>query len=177
MTSIWLTASESGRPIYEQSGFVAIDEIERWVSCQRARFGPADNLVKDGRQKLVTLDWAAWGEDRASLLQALAARGPVYACGDAVALLQREPELQIVGPWYSSKGCPRSSRLLLQKILTEADPNVELVVDILKSSPVRQLLSATGFSCVGSNALMVLGDAGHVQRDMIVSLASLGSLG
>ena len=177
MTTVWLTASESGRPIYEQSGFVAIDEIERWVSCKRSRFGPADNLVKDGRQKLVTLDWAAWGEDRASLLQALAARGPVYAYGDAVALLQREPELQIVGPWYSSKGCPRSSRLLLQKILAEADPNVELVVDILKSSPVRHLLSATGFSCVGSNALMVLGDAGHVQRDMMVSLASLGSLG
>jgi len=177
MTSVWLTASESGRPIYEKSGFVAIDEIERWVSCKRANFGPADSLVKDGRQNLVALDRAAWGEDRTSLLEALDARGPAYACGDAVALLQREPELQIVGPWYSSKGCPRSNRLLLQKIFAEADPNVELVVDVLKSSPVRQLLVATGFSCVGMNALMMLGETGSVQKEMMVSLASLGSIG
>lgn len=177
MTSIWLTASESGRPIYEKSGFVAIDEIERWVSCKRAHFGSADSLVKDGGQKLVALDRAAWGEDRSALLEALDARGPAYACGDAVALLQREPELQIIGPWYSSTGCPRSNRLLLQKILAEADPNVELVVDVLQSSPIRQLLSATGFSCVGSNALMVQGDTTRVQIKTMVSLASLGSIG
>ena len=177
MTSVWLTASESGRPIYEKSGFVAIDEIERWVSCKRAPSGPADILVKDGGQKLVDLDRAAWGEDRSALLEALDARGEAYACGGAVALLQREPGLQIVGPWYSSTGCPRSNRLLLQKILTEADPNVVLVVDVLKSSPVRQLLSATGFACVGSNVLMAQGDTGHVHREMMVSLASLGSIG
>jgi GNAT superfamily N-acetyltransferase len=177
MTSVWLTASASGRPIYEKSGFVAIDEVERWVSCKRAHFGPADSLVKDGGLKLVALDRVAWGEDRSALLEALDARGEAYACGDAVALLQREPGLQIVGPWYSSKGCPRSSRLLLQKILAEADPNVELVVDVLKSSPVRQLLSATGFSCVGSNALMVQGDTTRIQIKTMASLASLGSIG
>jgi len=177
ITSVWLTASESGRPIYEKSGFIAIDEIERWVSCKRAHLGPADSLVKDGGQKLVAMDRAAWGEDRTSLLEALDARGTAYACGDAVAMLQRQPGLQIVGPWYSSTSCPRSNRLLLQKILAEADPNVELVIDILKSSPVRQLLTATGFSCAGKNALMVLGDACHVRRDMMVSLASLGSIG
>ncbi|MEJ2199141.1 MAG: GNAT family N-acetyltransferase [Desulfuromonadales bacterium] len=81
MTSVWLTASESGRPIYEKSGFVAIDEIERWVSCKRAHLGPADSFLKDGGQKLVALDRAAWGEDRRALLEALDAQGKVYACG------------------------------------------------------------------------------------------------
>jgi len=47
-------------------------------------------------------------------------------------------------------------------------------VDILKSSPVRQLLTATGFSCVGSNALMAQGDTSRVQIKTMVSLASLG---
>ena len=177
MTSVWLTASESGRPIYEKSGFVAIDEIERWVSCKRSHFGPADSLLKDGGQKLVALDRAAWGEDRSALLEALDAQGKAYACGGAAALLQREPGVQIVGPWYSTTGCPRSNRLLLQKILAEADPNVELVVDLLKSSPVRQLLAATGFSCVGNNALMAQGDTTKVKTEMMVSLASLGSIG
>ncbi|MEJ2199140.1 MAG: hypothetical protein P8X54_11325 [Desulfuromonadales bacterium] len=65
----------------------------------------------------------------------------------------------------------------MQKILTEADPNVELVVDLVKSSPVRQLLSANGFSCVGSNALMVQGDTTRIQIKTMASLASLGSIG
>ncbi len=177
LASVWLTASESGRPIYEKSGFVAIDEVERWESCNRAPSGLADRLVKDGEQKLQELDRAAWGEDRTALLEALGATGEAYACGDAVALLQRGPGLQIVGPWYTSTGCMRSNRLLLQKILAEADPNVSLVVDALKSSPVRQLLVATGFACVGSNALMVQGDTTRIQVKTMVSLASLGSVG
>jgi hypothetical protein len=177
MTSVWLTASASGRPIYAKFGFVAIDEIERWVSCERAPFGPVDRLVKDGGQKLAELDRTAWGEDRTALLEALCTQGEAYACGDAVALLQRESGLQIVGPWYSSTGCPRSNRLLLQKILAEADPKVDLVIDILKFSPVRELLAATGFTCVGSNALMAQGDTRQVQIKMMVSLASLGSIG
>src|SRR5512138_3393472 len=29
--TVWLTASESGRPIYERLGFLAIDTVVRWV--------------------------------------------------------------------------------------------------------------------------------------------------
>ena len=177
MTTVWLTASAAGRPIYEKSGFRCIDEIERWVSCKRAPSGPDDRLVADGAQQLRDLDRCAWGEDRTDLLEALGARGQAFVCEGAVALLQREPGLQIVGPWYSSTGCPRANRKLLQKILAAVDPDVEVVVDVLASSPARQLIAAAGFACAGKNLLMVLGDAGHVQREMMVSLASLGSIG
>ena len=177
MQTVWLTASEAGRPIYEKCGFCSIDEIERWVFRKSAQSDPEDRPATDGVQQLRDLDRCAWGEDRAALLNALGVQGQTYACDGATALLQREPELQIIGPWYSATGCPRANRLLLQKILTAADPQVEVVVDVLASSAVRQLLAATGFACTGKNLLMVLGDAGHVRRDMMVSLASLGSIG
>ena len=177
LESVWLTASDMGRPIYEKAGFVLVDVVERWISGMRVPCGPADDPVSDALQQLRAADLAAWGEDRSILLDALCLRGHVFACDDSVALLQHEPGLQIVGPWYSPSGCPRANRLLLQKILTASDPHVEIVVDVLASSPVRQLLAAAGFACAGKNLLMVLGEAGHVRRDMMVSLASLGSIG
>ena len=177
LESVWLTASEMGRPIYEKAGFVIVDSVERWIIGKRAPSGPAEILDNDGEQQLRALDLAAWGEDRSSLLEALCLSGHVFVCDDSVALLQYEPGLQIIGPWYSPSGCPRTNRLLLQKILTGANPHDEIVVDLLASTPIRQLLAAAGFACKGKNLLMVLGDAGHVQRDMMVSLASLGSVG
>lgn len=177
MQTVWLTASAAGRPIYEKCGFRSIDGIERWVLCKRAQSDPDDRPEADDAQQLRDLDRCAWGEDRTTLMESLGVQGQVYACEGAAALLQRGPRLQILGPWYSATGCPRANRLLLQKILAVADPDVEVVVDALASSPVRQLLAATGFACTGRNLLMVLGDAGHVRREMMVSLASLGSIG
>lgn len=177
LESVWLTASEMGRPIYEKSGFVLVDGVERWISGKRVPCGPADRLDNDAESQLRALDLVAWGEDRSALLETLCLQGHVFACDDSAALLQYEPGLQIVGPWYSPSGCPRANRLLLQKILTAADPHVEVVVDVLASSPVRKLLAETGFACTGKNALMMLGDAGHVHKEMMVSLASLGSIG
>ena len=177
MTTVWLTASAAGRPIYEKSGFRCIDEIERWVLCKRAPSEPDDSLMADAGQQLRDLDRCAWGEERTDLLDALGVRGQAFVCEGAAALLQREPGLQIVGPWYSPTGCPRANRKLLQKILAAVDPDVEVVVDVLASSPARQLIAAAGFACAGKNLLMVLGDAGHVQKEMMVSLASLGSIG
>ncbi|MGD9019187.1 MAG: GNAT family N-acetyltransferase [Desulfuromonadales bacterium] len=177
MTTVWLTASAAGRPIYEKSGFRCIDEIERWVLCKRAPSEHDESLMADGGQQLRDLDRCAWGEDRTDLLEALGAHGQAFVCEGAAALLQREPGLQIIGPWYSSTGCQQSNRLLLKKILAESDPNVELVADIFRSSPVTQLLSEAGFSSVGSNALMAQGDTTMVQTKMMVSLASLGSIG
>ena len=177
LETIWLTASEMGRPIYEKSGFVPVDKIERWIIGKRAGCGQADGFENNAEQLLRDQDRAAWGEDRRVLLSTLSGCGQAFACDGSVALLQREPGLQIIGPWYSPSRCPRANRLLLQKILTAADPYVEVVVDALASSPARQLLAAAGFVCVGKNALMVLGDAGPVRKDMMLSLASLGSIG
>jgi len=177
MTSVWLTASKLGQPIYEKAGFVAVDEIERWVLTPGLSQPHTVTTSDENIQLLRAADRAAWGEERTGLLDALLTRGPVVACDDTVALLQQEPGLQMIGPWYSPPQCPRANRKILQDILALAEPNLELIVDVLKSSPVRQLLAAAGFQCTGYNALMVKGSASGVRLDEMVALASLGSIG
>ncbi len=175
--SVWLTASKIGQTLYEKHGFAKVDEVERWVSSKRKPSDPFVDSTTASEASLRKADQRAWGEERQSLLNALVTQGKVFACHDTVALLQQEPGLQIIGPWYSPPQCPRSNRLVLQKILAAAHPKIEIVADMLASSPVRQLLLAAGFNCVGSNALMVKGDASEVDLSMMVSLASLGSVG
>ncbi|MGK2905975.1 MAG: GNAT family N-acetyltransferase [Desulfuromonadales bacterium] len=177
MRSLWLTASQLGLPIYEKSGFTRVDTIERWVSGSRSSGGAARLAAPAAKELLCACDLAAWGEARTPLLESLLELGQAFAVEGSVALLQQEPGLQIIGPWYSRSCCPHANRQLLQQILTAADPCIEIVVDILSSSPLRSLLAAAGFVCSGHNALMVQGDAGDIDSGMMVSLASLGSIG
>jgi len=85
--------------------------------------------------------------------------------------------MQILGPWYSPNLCPRANRRLLQQALAVADPTREIVADLLASSPLRQLLAGAGLSPAGMNLLMVRGSHSAVDLRMLVTLASLGSMG
>ncbi len=85
--------------------------------------------------------------------------------------------MQVIGPWYSPQQCPRANRLVLQQLLAHAEAGINIVADVLASSPVRQLLAAADFTCVGKNALMAKGDTGGIDLTRMVSLASLGSIG
>lgn len=177
LRSIWLTASIMGQPLYEKHGFVTVDEVERWVLLPRDRTSREQAPVAAPETKLREADQSAWGEERRRLLDELMSRGTVFACKGSVALLQHEAGMQVVGPWYSPQQCPRTNRRLLQKIMAAAAPDVELVVDLLASSPVKPLLPAAGFSCVGKNGLMMKGDIAQVDLSGMVALASLGSIG
>ena len=53
----------------------------------------------------------------------------------------------------------------------------ELAVALMGGSPVRTLLSASGFRQTGETVLMVRGEPGTVNFGEIVALASLGSMG
>jgi GNAT superfamily N-acetyltransferase len=177
VSNCWLTASELGRPLYEKLGFVAVDQIERWVSAPprlRAQVVPAP---AGSGKRLLQADKLAWGDSRQVLLEKLAAQGRVFVCDDAVALLQQGTDMQILGPWYSPSLCPRANRQLLQQVLAAADPTLEIVIDLLSSSTLRLLLAAAGFSPVGKNLLMARGSNTAVDLHVQVALASLGSLG
>ena len=177
MSKFWLTASAQGQPLYERSGFVAVDRIERWLSVKRKPSCDEPGSRAVAEQKLRDCDQLAWGEDRKVLLDKLSAHGRIFARDDSVALLQKGADLQIIGPWYSQSSCPRANRQLLQELLAAADPDVEIVVDLLASSPLRQLLAAAGFTRTGAVALMVRGEPHAANLGIMVSLASLGSSG
>ncbi len=176
--SCWLTASEQGRPLYESFGFVGIDQVERWLL--RKRVGEQrtkTSTVFSANEALIAADRAAWGEERTPLLAELTA----YACSfsdQASALcLQNEGDFQVLGPWYSFDLHRRTNRNLLAQALVVADPERDLVADVLVSSPLRSLLDESGFVSLGRSALMVQGDRSSVRLNHIITLASLGSVG
>ncbi len=175
--SVWLTASAAGRPLYERYDFVVVDRIERWVLAARR---PGATVAGQSGVPVALLqraDRAAWGENRSGLITCLRDQAQVFACEDAVALLQHGSDLQIIGPWYTLSGSHDANRQVLQNLLGAADPAIEIVVDVLGSAPIRPLLADAGFTPAGRNDLMVRGAAGHVRLAMMVALASLGSFG
>jgi N-acetylglutamate synthase-like GNAT family acetyltransferase len=174
MTSIWLTASEQGRPLYQQYGFEVVGQIERWV-LPPGRKTDVRAVAGAPLAQLLQADRDAWGEDRSPFLRQLAGKGQLFCCEDALALLQSEKGLQLLGPWYSGSGT--AQRPLLTEIVAAADPARELVVDLFSSSSVQPWLAAAGFVRCGRSPLMARGETSAVQLQRMVSLASLGSVG
>ncbi len=177
VTSIWLTASELGRPIYEKSGFVAVDRIERWVLPAQKGSPATPAVTQVGWDALLAADRRAWGESRRPLLEQFSRQGQILGEGDAVALLQQGSNFQIIGPWYARNICLATNALLLQKLVSATDPRREILIDLIASSPLRPLFAAAGFICSGQNQLMVCGETSSVKLKMLVALASLGSVG
>lgn len=177
LESIWLTASALGRSLYAKHGFVVVDRIERWVLPSGVSRIEAVDVATVSAAALLAADREAWGEQRQVLLEEVVQTGQVFACGGSIALLQREPGLQIVGPWYANTVDSVSSWRLLQAVLDTADADLDVVIDLLVSSPVRSLLPEAGLHKRGENLLMVQGDDSAVARDQMVALASLGSVG
>lgn len=175
--SLWLTASAQGQPLYGRRGFRSVDRVVRWVL---GRSGQSPAGTGGGVEALHAADRQVWGESRQELLESVTREGRIFAHGETVLLLQAGAELQILGPWYSRKFCPRENRRVLTAAL-EAAGTGELVVDALASAPVAALLSAAGFERRGECALMLRGasslrqPAGNLAG--LVALASLGSMG
>ena len=172
--SLWLTASEQGRPLYQRRGFRAVDRVVRWSRAGGTSGGfpppPADAAA------LLAADARTWEESRRDLLTGVANGGGLFCQGQSLLLLQAGADLQILGPWYSREFCPRENRLLLTAALDVAGP-AELVVDLVASAPLAPLLAAAGFERRGECALMVRGPLPAGSLAGLVALASLGSMG
>lgn len=175
VTTLWLTASAQGVPLYQRREFVAVDQIQRWVlrtaGSALENPGPAEPLTR-----LLLEDAAVWGESRNRLLTPLAQGATIFAYGQTLAMLQAGAHRQVLGPWTSFSHCPRENRQLLMAVLAAANQDAELVSDVLVSSPAAGLLAAAGFKPQGRCQLMARGPVA-ARLNSLTALASLGSLG
>jgi len=173
--SVWLTASEMGRPIYERRGFGKIDRIVRWTAKGHG--------VEDGRiafeeevERLVAEDARAWG-GRGALLRGLGKGGEILRCGGASALLQRAGSRRILGPAQIREWRHKDLSGLIDAALKRTPCGEELVLDAPEGAGLSTLLKQRGFSEAGGTALMARGDYFGVDLRGVLTLATLGSIG
>jgi len=172
--TLWLTASELGRPLYLQRGFLIVGGVTRWQ-----RWGESESLPAIPPEQ-ANPDWAdalVWGAPRRQLLDFLGARGTWLVAGSTVALLQHGDSLQILGPWVSLSTWRGGAGLILEQACRHVPPGVEMFIDMLDGTPLADLPQAHGFVPVGHNLLMARGPVDPAQLRRLISLASLGSFG
>lgn len=171
-STLWLTASAQGAPLYAARGFHSVGKVERWVRREGGR-GEKGQLAAGIHGAGV--DATIWGDDRSNLLRQLESAGIWLQQGESLALLQQGDDFQIIGPWYGSTQ-PQDDASLLDRLVAAAAPPQELVIDLVADSGRQSLLTAAGFTPGGSSELMVAGPP-QVQWARLLALATLGSCG
>ncbi|RII27025.1 MAG: N-acetyltransferase [Geobacter sp.] len=171
VTTVWLTASPAGRPIYERFGFRSCDRIRRWEysgsAAEQAAPRPETGSVWQ------EIDSLGWGDTRKELLAYAAAGGSVIGGEQGFLMLQRLGNGHQIGPFGALNG--ETAEGLLVKALATGG---RLVLDVPASNRIaeRQLVTH-GFKAVGEVELMYAGQPPEYHPEHIFGLASLGSIG
>ncbi len=174
--TVWLTASDEGRRLYESHGFLPIDTIVRWRIYGVAT--PAKSFLHEQEVALVeNLDREGWGDYRGLLLKEVTSNNAVLLHENAFLVIQQRGSGSQLGPWSSHT--PAAAEFLLAKAFengtASADP---LMLDCPGSNyPASRMLSAAGFSPMQSTVLMYRGKKPDYQPAAIFALASMGSMG
>ena len=174
--TIWLTASEDGRHLYESVGFLPLDTVIRWrgtgscTACDAYNSGFTLEKAED-------VDREGWGDRRGALLRAMAERSSVPGDGDGFLMLQRMGQGMHLGPW--SCRIPGLAEALLMASWRH-DPSSQH--EVLLDSPAGnrnadRLLSRAGFAACGATVLMYRGEEPVYRPASIFALASMGSIG
>jgi len=172
--TVWLTASPSGRPIYERMGFREVDVITRWrgIASGVSRVERAEPVGKE----LLACDRAGWGEGRQALLSVVARRGATFCGPGGFLIIQPSSDGVQVGPWGSSSTGVAAA--LLDQALAAVAAGTEVVLDVpVRNVAAAALLCARGFTAGGCTSLMVVGREPSYVPENVYALASLGSMG
>ncbi len=170
--TVWLTASESGRPIYERRGFRAIDTVNRWEGSGQIVHESNDSTFAT----IIEMDKAGWGDRREALLRATVARGSVSLLLDGFLVCQESENAVQIGPWgsYSSEAAAN----LLEKCFIPTENGTGIFLDVPSGNRhASQLLRRAGFTVRSSTTLLYRGKKPDYTPARIYALASMGSMG
>lgn len=174
--TVWLTASLSGKPIYESLGFRSVDVINRWVGRgvgDEEDDHPARECIS--RDDMLDIDQAGWGDRRDAIIDLTLERGRVFSTRGAFLVSQSCTDGIQLGPWGGTDG---GALLLLEEALAEAGWENKVFLDApLGNSALTSFLLGMGFSIRGTTLLMCRGKAPDYAPEHIYALASMGSMG
>ena len=176
--TVWLTASKSGRSLYERYGFSSVDTVIRWVGTGRQRHAARAAIPQ--RAALAgssyDLDAQGWGDRRETLLDRTAGRGWLQECETGFIVQQPCGDAVQFGP-FSAADTGSADRLF-----EEASRAVTLGTKFLLDAPVSnraalRLFNRRNMRIAGSNILMYAGKKPEYRPELIYGLATMGSCG
>ena len=172
--TVWLTASEAGRSIYERLGFGVIDNVTRWCGIGS---GGGDGARGDcPKSAIMAIDRAGWGDGRESILSEALKRGTLAVCDGGFIISQPAAEGLQLGPWGTKK--TEAARILLAAVRARAGEGTRLFLDApAGNGDASQLFQGQEFVIRGSSLLMYLGEKPAYEPERIYALASMGSMG
>ncbi len=176
--TVWLTASESGMPLYKKFGFRRVDTIHRWFGTGRR--SPAikeEGVPADGAAALDrTLDVRGWGDCRDSLLNIVRERGRLVTDTSGFLVVQPCSSGRQIGPFAATGGVAAES--VFQKALRSVSASDRIFLDVPASNrSAARLLKRRGFQIAGSTELMYAGARPDYHPELIYALATMGSCG
>ncbi len=171
--TVWLTASPSGKPLYEKLGFREIDRINRWIGDGFALTLPSEQRRMTA--ELRDLDTAGWGDRRDILLASLEMEGCLLAEPDAFFISRMIGSLRQIGPLA---GPPAATTALFEQYLSPSPAGERICLDVpVKNSEMENFLEQQGLRLSGSTVLMYTGVTPAYQPELIGACGSMGSMG
>ena len=172
--TVWLTASSSGKSLYERLGFQEIDSIRRWRGGGSENF-TASSGVSD-TDELVMLDAAGWGDRREALVSFCAEGGTVCSAPGAFLMVRPTGSMSQIGSWGGVSS--RAMVELFEQSVQMSPSSALFCLDVPAGNKVvTHYLKQRGFTAIGSNVLMFHGKPPIYRPNLIGSLASMGSMG
>lgn len=176
--TFWLTASSSGKALYEKHGFTAIDTIIRWTGRGRQRHTVHEERGDRSTSgvSVSSIDCQAWGDRRDALLSATVARGRLLLEESGFAVVQPWGETLQIGPFSALDDSTAES--LLNDVLHTVPWGTEVCLDAPASNrSALRLFNRKGMRVSGRNELMYAGVKPAYQAEYLYGLATMGSCG
>lgn len=176
-TTVWLTASKAGAPLYEKYGFSMIDTIFRWVGTGRAKEVCLDNKNADFTDDLIiNLDTQIWGDRREQLLGAIGSRGTLIQNDDGFMVMQPCGSAIQIGPFAATDATGAESLLGMALKSVPFGSRVLLDAPLANRSALR-IYNRKKMRIAGSNLLMYAGVKPDYKPELLYGLATMGSCG
>ena len=170
-STVWLTASTYGRPIYERNGFRLCDQVRRWERPGESekQHMPTVVMLPDWQE----IDYLGWGDARNELLAYAVANGTAVGAEKGFLVLQRLGNSEQIGPFGALNST--AAEQLLEQMLPVAG---RVLLDVPSSNrPASKLLTSRGFTVSSEVDLMYAGQPPAYHPEHIFGLASMGSMG
>jgi len=175
--TFWLTASNSGRSLYEKYGFNSLDAVVRWSGTGRRRHaGHTRHTELTASTSVSGIDRQAWGDRRDALLEVTAGRGRLLLEESAFMVIQPcGADIQF-GPFSALDS--GVAECLCDAALGSVPQETRVYIDApLSNRSAMRLFSRRGMRITGSTELMYAGARPDYRPEMLYGLATMGSCG